>query len=269
MATELHGKVALITGSSSGIGEAIAYRLARDGATVIVHGRNAERAERVAEVIRSEGGSASVVLGDLTDVAAANTVIATIFSEYPDGIDILFNNAGGDTAAGPNATWFDVSPEEWLGTYDFNVLPAVRMIHAFAPLMRKRGWGRIIQISSVVGHHPMATIPDYGAAKGALLNMTRSLAKELAHSGVTSNSISPGLIRSPSVEDWLRGLAKEAGWGDDWSSIEKNVVRDFVPNRIGRIGRPDDIAHAAAYLASPNSGFVTGVDMLVSGWQPD
>ena len=145
MSTELQGKVALITGSSSGIGEAIAYRLARDGATVIVHGRNAERARRVAETIRSEGGKASVVLGDLTDVAAANAVIQTIFSEYPDGIDILFNNAGGDTAAGPNATWFDVSPEEWLGTYDFNVLPAVRMIHAFAPMMRKRGWG---------AHHP-------------------------------------------------------------------------------------------------------------------
>jgi len=143
----------------------------------------------------------------------------------------------------------------------------VRMIRHCVPRMRENGWGRIIQITSVVGHDPQAVIPDYGAAKAAMINLTVSLSKAIAGSGITSNSVSPGLITTPSVRRWLQGLSASHGWGSDWSDIEKAAVEKFVPNRIGRMGIPNDIAHAVCYLAHPLASFVTGTDLLISGGQ--
>jgi NAD(P)-dependent dehydrogenase (short-subunit alcohol dehydrogenase family) len=95
--------------------------------------------------------------------------------------------------------------------------------------------------------------------------MTVGLAKTLANTGITVNSVSPGLILTPATEGWLRMLAKQFGWGDDWDEIERRALAELVPNSCGRIGRPDDIANAVAYLVSPRTGFVTGTDMLVTG----
>lgn len=264
---DLQHKRALVTGSSSGIGEAIALRFVEEGAAgIAVHGRNRERAEAVAERVRALGAEAIVVIGDLATNEGAEAVADAVEAAW-GGVDILVNNAGGESAGTGNAPWLDATPAEWISTYQNNVISMVRMIRRLAPPMRERGWGRLIQVSSVVGHEPLTVIPDYGAAKAAILNLTRGLAKTFSRSGVTANSISPGLVRTPSVETWLRGLAHSFGWGDDWEDIEKNVVEKFVQNHIGRIGRPEDIAHAAAYLASPRAGFVTGTDLQVSGWQ--
>jgi NAD(P)-dependent dehydrogenase (short-subunit alcohol dehydrogenase family) len=108
-------------------------------------------------------------------------------------------------------------------------------------------------------------IPDYAGAKAALLNLTVGLSKTLANTGITVNSVTPGLILTPATEGWLRSLAQKFGWGDDWAEIERRAVTEFVPNSCGRIGRPEDIAHAVMYLASPLAGFVTGTDMIVTG----
>jgi NAD(P)-dependent dehydrogenase (short-subunit alcohol dehydrogenase family) len=264
MARELEGKRALVTGSSSGIGEAIAERLAREGARLVVHGRNVERAERVAAKIRAIGAEAHVAIGDLMRddqaMAVADTADAAL-----GGIDILVNNAGGQSSGGGQATFFESKPEEWLATYNGNVVGAIRLIQRFAPGMKAAGWGRIIQISSLVSHRPNLVIPDYAAAKAGLNNMTVGLSLALAGTGVTVNSISPGVILTAGVEAWFRKLSEQFGWGTDWAEIEKRAIAALAPNHVGRAGRPEDVAHAVMYLASPQGGFVTGTDMLVSG----
>lgn len=264
MALELEDKRALVTGSSSGIGEAVAKRLAREGARLIVHGRNQERAERVAAEIRAAGGEAHVAIGDLMRDDQA-TAVADRAEAALGGIDILVNNAGGESSGGGQATFFESKPEEWLAAYNGNVVGAIRLIQRFAPRMKAAGWGRIIQISSLVSHRPNLVIPDYAAAKAALNNMTVGLSLALAGTGVTVNSISPGVILTAGVEGWFRKLAEQFGWGTEWAEIEKRAIAALAPNHVGRAGRTEDVAHAVMYLASPQGGFVTGTDMLVSG----
>jgi 3-oxoacyl-[acyl-carrier protein] reductase len=264
MARELEGKRALVTGSSSGLGEAIAKRLAHEGARLVVHGRNAQRAQRVAAEIRSGGSEAHVAIGDLMLDDQA-TAVADAAEAALGGIDILVNNAGGESSGGGQATFFESKPEEWLKAYNGNVVCAIRLIQRFAPGMKAAGWGRIIQISSLVSHRPNLVIPDYAAAKAGLNNMTVGLSLALGGTGVTVNSISPGVILTTGVEGWFRKLSEQFGWGADWPEIEKRAIAALAPNHVGRAGRPADVAHAVMYLASPAGGFVTGTDMLVSG----
>ena len=260
----LEGKRALVTGSNSGLGEAIVRRLAREGARVVVHGRDAVRAERVAADIRATGAEAHVAIGNLMDDDQASGVADTT-DRALGGIDILVNNAGGESSGRGQGTFFDSKPAEWLAAYNGNVVCAVRMIQRFAPGMKERGWGRILQISSLVSHRPNLVIPDYAAAKAGLNNMTVGLSLALAGTGVTVNSISPGVILTAGVEGWFRKLADQFGWGTDWPEIEKRAIAELAPNHVGRAGRPEDVAHAVMYLASPAGGFVTGTDMKVSG----
>jgi len=264
MAHELAGKRVLVTGSSSGIGEGIAKRMAKEGVKLFVHGRNVERTERVAAEVRAMGVEVHHATGDLADEAQANSVADKVLAAL-GGVDILVNNAGGTASGGGYGAWFDATSEDWLKAYQGNVICGVRMIKRFAPGMKDAGWGRIINIASIVGLRPPTVIPDYAGAKAALINMTRGLAKVLANTGITVNSITPGLILTPATEGWLRMLAKQFNWGDEWAEIERKAVAEFVANDCGRIGRPDDIAHAVMYLASPQAGFVTGTDMSVTG----
>jgi len=264
MAQQLAGKRALVTGSSSGIGVAIAKRLASEGARLVVHGRNVERAHRVADEIRATGTEVHVAIGDLArddQAAAVGDVVEAAFG----GLDILINNAGGTASGGGYSPWLDATTDEWIAAYQGNVVCGVRMIRRFVPGMKAAGWGRIVNISSLVAHGPQVVIPDYASAKSGVLSMTGGLAKTLANTGITVNSVSPGLILTPATEGWLRMLAKQFGWGEDWDEIEKRALAKLVPNSCGRIGRPEDIAQAVAYLVSPSTGFVTGTDMLVTG----
>ena len=261
---QLAGKRALVTGSSSGIGVAIAKRLASEGARLVVHGRNAERAHKVADDIRSTGAEVHVAVGDLarddTATAVADTVEAAL-----GGLDILINNAGGTASGGGYAPWLDATTDEWVAAYQGNVVCGVRMIRRFVPAMKAAGWGRIVNISSLVAHGPQVVIPDYASAKSGVLSMTIGLAKALANTGITVNSVSPGLILTPATEGWLRMLGEKFGWGATWEEIENRALAELVPNSCGRIGRPEDIAQAVAYLVDPRTSFVTGTDMMVTG----
>ncbi|MDQ3836800.1 MAG: SDR family oxidoreductase, partial [Thermoproteota archaeon] len=189
MDLQLAGKRALITGSSGGIGEGIANVFGKEGAVVVIHGRNKTNAERVAKEIKDNGGTAYVALGDLSTDEGASKVFSFAMS-LTGGIDILVNNA----ADYKNRSWADSTPDDWAELYNLNVLSAVRMIRSILPQMKKNGWGRIIQISSGEATQPFAFMPDYAATKAALNNLTVSLSKELASSGITSNTISPGII---------------------------------------------------------------------------
>ncbi|MEU3647346.1 SDR family oxidoreductase [Lentzea sp. NPDC034063] len=252
MELNLKGKRALVTGSSSGLGEAIARLLAAEGAEVVVHGRDEVRAKAVAADI----GAAAVAIGDLATDAGADAV-----AEAAGEIDVLVNNAG----VYGHESWQDSTPDVWRDIYETNVVSAVRMIQRFVPGMRARGWGRVIQIGGGLGSQPIPVQPHYSATLAARHSLAVSLARELKETGVTSNVVSPGAIMVDSVREWLTGHAPANGWGERWEDIERNAARDFVPNDIGRFGRPEEIAGAVAYLASPYGDYVSGATIRVDG----
>jgi NAD(P)-dependent dehydrogenase (short-subunit alcohol dehydrogenase family) len=261
MDLQLSGKRALVTGSSSGIGAEIARVLASEGVSVVVHGRNVERTNAVAQEIAATGAATATAIGDLATDDGAARVAETALEAF-GGIDILVNNAGGASEEEAKS-WFQVELSEWLGTYEKNVMAAGRLIHRLAPPMKERGWGRIIQIATMAATIPTSAQPDYGPAKAALLNMSLGLSKALAKSGVTVNSVSPGMIRTPGLEDFLRMFAAKRGW-DDIEQAADYVLKG-TGQTVNRIGQPEDVAYAVAYLASPRADFVNGINIHMDG----
>jgi NAD(P)-dependent dehydrogenase (short-subunit alcohol dehydrogenase family) len=259
----LKGKRALVTGSSSGIGEGIARRLAQAGVTVAVHGRDAGRTHAVAEAIKSAGGKAIEVIGDLVADGTAQKIREKVDAEL-GGIDILVNNAGGRFAGFNHMDWFGIPAREWVGSYQLNVVAAALMVEQFVPAMKQRGWGRTIQISSGIAIQQPPVFPDYQAAKAALVSMSGSLAKALTGSGVTSNVISAGIIYTRGSEAELAKAAKAFGMAD-WQKEERRFALEFFHHTVGRMGRPDDLAAAVLYMASQQADFVTGAHLVVDG----
>jgi len=134
--------------------------------------------------------------------------------------------------------------------------------------MKQRGWGRVIQIASAAATQPVPMGPDYGAAKGAMVNLTVSLAKSLGDCGVTANAVSPGIVLTPAVERWAQALAEKLGWSEKtFEGLERRLTSDIVTVPVGRIGRVEDIAHVVCMLASPNAGYITGANIRVDGGQ--
>lgn len=260
----LAGKRALVTGSSIGIGAEIAHALAREGVTVMVHGRDEARTGKVVESITGKGGQAIAVLGDLT----ADAAIAALLRQVDDrigGLDILVNNAGG---SGDKHRWEETPLDAWIATFDRNVLATVRLTNAFLPRMRQAGWGRIVNVSSLAGVMPPATGPDYSAAKAAINNLTVSLSKTAACDGITVNSVSPGTIRSEKLEAAFRRMAQAHGVSGEapWTDVEHAVLNSgtfAVP--AGRVGDTADVANAVAFLCSPLAGYITGVNLRIDG----
>ena len=261
MDLQIKGKRALITGSSSGLGEAIATMLAAEGAEVIVHGRDEARTKAVAEKISQAGGKSHFVIGDLATEDGAESVVSGALSTGQ--IDILINNAG----VYHGQQWMDVTSKEWLDTYNTNVISGVRMVQRLLPQMRKLGWGRIVQIGGITAIQPMAIQPDYNAAMAARHNLAVSLARELKGSGITSNTVAPGAMLVDSVKNLILGMAEQNKWGETWEEIEKNAATAFLQNDLGRFGRPEEVAGAVAYLMSSFADNITGSIIRVDGGQ--
>ncbi|MGW2836611.1 SDR family NAD(P)-dependent oxidoreductase [Streptomyces sp. NPDC001493] len=259
MNLNLTGRRALVTGSSLGLGEATAKLLAAEGASVVVHGRDEERAEKVAREIREAGGSATAVLGDLADDSAAADVARAAAADGP--VDILVNNAGFYR----HLSWTEASPDEWRDTYNVNVVSGVRMIRHLVPAMRRRGWGRVVTIGGGLASQPMNTHPQYNATLAARHNLAVSLARDLKGTGVTSNVVSPGAVLVDATRELVTAIGPARGWGDTWEEIRPHAVDALIPNDQERFGEPDEIAAAVAYLCSDHARYVSGATIRVDG----
>jgi NAD(P)-dependent dehydrogenase (short-subunit alcohol dehydrogenase family) len=250
MDLSLNGKTALVTGSSRGTGLIIAAHLAREGATVYVHGLEPGQAQAAVDDI----GVGIPVKGDIRTDAGA----AMLFGELPRALDILVNNYG----AASRGSWSALDADAWIEAYQTNVLSAQRCVRALLPAMQERGWGRIVNLGTVGSTRPAERMPHYYAAKGALATMTVSLAKAVAGSGVTVNLVSPGLIRTPEVEAaWLERGVRE-GLGDTFEAIEPQLAQD-IP--IRRIARREEVADLVAFLVSPLAGAIHGQNIRIDG----
>jgi len=275
MDLQLSGKRALVTGSNSGIGAAIARTLAAEGASVVIHGRNAERCQTVADEITAAGGKALVTTGDVATEAGCQAVGDAVMNAW-GGIDILVNNAGGRASNNrpaseggpPNAGWLDGPWSAWKWTFEQNLGAAVRLIQRFVPGMKERRSGRVINIASTVATQAEPDLADYQAAKAAMVNMTASLARTLAHTGITVNTVTPGPILTPAMIRMWTGVARQKGWdADNWKEVERRLTTEMLPISADRLGQPDDIGRMVALLASPLSGYMTGANYRVDGGQ--
>lgn len=263
MDLQLSGRRALITGSSSGIGEGIARMMAAEGAAVVVHGRNRARAEKVAADIKAAG----VAIGDLSTDEGAAAVHAEAVAALGGNVEILINNAGGSSTGNTTKTPIEIGTADWISNYHANALSSVRLCRFAVPDMVAQKFGRVINVSSAVAVQPNNLGADYSGAKAALNNFTVSLAGALKGVGVTVNTVSPGIIM---VDGLLRfGRIK---YGDENMTIE-HVTQRLAADKVfelppaGRLGTPQDLAMVICTLASPLSGFVTGANYRVDGGQ--
>jgi 3-oxoacyl-[acyl-carrier protein] reductase len=263
MDLKLSGKRALVTGSSSGLGAAIALELASEGVSVVVHGRDKSKAGDVARQVEAKGVATAVVIGDVTDDQQTEVIASEALAAF-GGIDILVNCAGGVVTRG-NPDWTHVTSDEWLASFNLNVVSIVRLSKRIAPDMVSRGWGRIINISSIGGSTLSGRLHEYGSAKAAVDHVTGNLSKTLAPQGVTVNAIIPGTVLTPQAERWILTLRQQNGWSDDFAENERIYTREFSPQPIARLGRPAEIAAAVAFLASPRSDFTTGASLRIDG----
>lgn len=255
----LTGRTALVTGSSAGIGAVIASQLATEGCRLLVHGRDEDKVARQVEHIHRDGGHADGVTGDLGNPAETDALLAAAAARGP--VDVLVANAGPFS----EHTFDEATDGDFLRAFETNVLSVVRCVRALLPSMRARGWGRLITISTRGVIAPLPNMIDYSTAKAAVTNLTGNLSKHLAGTGITANTISPGVILTPSMQQMFQTRADAAGDTRPWDELEADIVAGYAANPTGRLGRPEDIAAAAVFLASPHADYINGATLRVDG----
>ncbi|HUQ09879.1 MAG TPA: SDR family oxidoreductase [Steroidobacteraceae bacterium] len=256
MDLSLNGKLALVSGSTAGIGYAIAETLAAEGARVIVNGRKQPAVDAAIALIRKATGSEALgFAGDLADAATAEALVRT----YP-GIEILVNNLG----IFEPKPFEDIPDADWRRFFEVNVLSGARLARLVLPAMRRANWGRIIFISSESGMHIPAEMIHYGMTKSAQISVARGIAELVAGTGITVNSVLPGPTRSRGVGDFVDALAKEQGKSAE--EFEKEFFASVRPTSlIKRFATTSEVAAMVAYVASPLASATTGAALRVDG----
>ncbi len=244
MEKTLDNQTAIVTGASRGIGRAIALELARQGAMVIGTATSEAGAQAISATFQAEGLRGRGAVLDVNDAAAAEALIDATVKEF-GGLAVLVNNAGitQDNLA------MRMKDDEWDAVIDTNLKSVFRLSRAVLRPMMKARSGRIINITSVVGSSGNPGQINYAAAKAGVAGMTRALAREIGSRGITVNCVAPGFIDT----DMTKDLPAE----------QQTALKQQIP--LGRLGSPDDIAHAVAFLASPQAGYITGTTLHVNG----
>ena len=257
MDLKIAGRRALVTGSTAGIGYAIAEGLAREGAQVVVNGRQADSVDRAIARIKEAVKGAKVV-GVVADAATAEGA-KTIVGQAPD-VDILVNNLGIYKRQG----FFETPDEDWMHFYEVNVLSGIRFARAYGQGMRERGWGRIVFISSESGLLIPVDMTNYGVTKTAQIAVMRGLAREFGGCGVTVNCVLPGPTRTEGISTMLADEAKKTG--RSVTELEKDFFTNARPTSlIQRLSEPEEIANMVVYACSDGASSTTGASLRVEG----
>ena len=256
MDLNLKNKLALVSGSTAGIGYSIASALAIEGAQVIINGRSQSSVDMaVAKLQSATGGNVRGFAGDLSIASVAEQLA----HEYPK-VDILVNNLG----IFEPKPFEEIPDADWLRFFDINVLSGVRLTRLYLPAMKDANWGRIIFISSESAVQIPAEMIHYGMTKTAQLAISRGLAESVAGTGITVNSILPGPTKSRGVEDFVDALAKADG--KSFEAFEKEFFEKVRPTSlIKRFATPEEVATLVTYIASPLASATTGAALRVDG----
>jgi 3-oxoacyl-[acyl-carrier protein] reductase len=251
---ELDGKVAVVTGSSRGLGLASATALAREGCAVCLCARGEARLREAVDEVAGAAGSADRVFGVSADVATAEGVTRVIDGAVTrfGGLDVLVNNVGLARGGG----LLDTSDGEWQGAFDQTLFPAIRASRAGVPHMRRRGGGVIIMIASIWGRESGGRM-TYNVVKAAEISLAKALAQQLAKDNIRVNSVAPGSILFPGGSWWKRQQ-------DDPAGVAEMIRRDLP---FGRFGRAEEVGDVVAFLASPRASWISGASVPVDGCQ--
>ncbi|UCE21907.1 MAG: SDR family oxidoreductase [Candidatus Aminicenantes bacterium] len=249
-------KVALVAASSQGLGKAIAFRLSHEGATVAICARNKDRLFKTRDEIAAEtGGTVSAFITDVTDRDQVSQMVEQIINEF-GMIHILVCNAGGP----PSGMADEFSSNDYREALELNLLSTIDLCTSVVPYMKKQNWGRIINMTSISAKQPIDNLILSNTSRAGVTGFSKSLSNQLAPFGITVNSVCPGYTKTERVEDLARSF-EESGKGtvtDFYTTIEKAIP-------AGRLGNPEEVAHAVAFLASEGAGYITGVALQVDG----